>query len=61
MLWKAPRWLAIPLLLGFLLVDGLYLAANAPKILQGGAFPVIAGLALFVLMTARGRALPPER
>ncbi|MGE7990545.1 potassium transporter Kup [Pseudomonas sp. NPDC089554] len=63
LLWKTPRWLAIPLLLGFLLVDGLYFAANAPKILQGGAFPVIAGLALFVLMTTwkRGRSIMFER
>ncbi|KNX78208.1 potassium transporter Kup [Pseudomonas sp. 250J] len=63
LLWKTPRWLAIPLLLGFLLVDGLYFAANAPKILQGGAFPVIAGLALFVLMTTwkRGRSIIVER
>ncbi|MDF0729499.1 potassium transporter Kup [Pseudomonas entomophila] len=63
LLWKTPRWLAIPLLLGFLLVDSLYFAANAPKILQGGAFPVVAGLALFVLMTTwkRGRSIIVER
>jgi len=29
------------MLLGFLLVDSLYFAANAPKIFQGGAFPLI--------------------
>ena len=56
LLWKAPRWLAVPLLLGFLLVDSLYFSANAPKILQGGAFPVIAGVALFVLMTTGSAA-----
>ncbi|MGO0692199.1 potassium transporter Kup [Pseudomonas guariconensis] len=63
LLWKAPRWLAVPLLLGFLLVDSLYFSANAPKILQGGAFPVIAGIALFVLMTTwkRGRRIIVER
>ncbi|WP_367863573.1 potassium transporter Kup [Pseudomonas guariconensis] len=63
LLWKAPRWLAVPLLLGFLLVDSLYFSANAPKILQGGAFPVIAGVALFVLMTTwkRGRRIIVER
>jgi KUP system potassium uptake protein len=51
------------MLLGFLLVDSLYFAANAPKIVQGGAFPVIAGLALFVLMTTwkRGRKIIFER
>ncbi|PTQ70532.1 potassium transporter Kup [Pseudomonas sp. GV071] len=63
LMWKTPRWLAIPMLVGFLLVDSLYFAANAPKILQGGAFPVIAGIALFVLMTTwkRGRRIIVER
>jgi len=63
LLWKAPRWLAVPMLLALLLVDSLYFAANAPKILQGGAFPVIAGLALFILMTTwkRGRRIIVER
>nr|WP_302056324.1 potassium transporter Kup [Pseudomonas sp. SBB6] len=63
LLWKTPRWLAVPLLLGFLLVDSLYFAANAPKIFQGGAFPVIAGIVLFILMTTwkRGRKIIVER
>jgi KUP system potassium uptake protein len=63
LLWKTPRWLAIPMLLGFLLVDSLYFAANATKIFQGGAFPVIAGIALFILMTTwkRGRKIIVER
>jgi KUP system potassium uptake protein len=63
LLWKSPRWLAIPLLLCFLVVDTLFFAANIPKILQGGAFPVIAGIALFMLMTTwkRGRELLVDR
>ncbi len=63
LLWKTSPWLAIPLLLGFLLVDSLFFAANVPKILQGGAFPVIAGIALFILMTTwkRGRKIVVER
>ncbi|MFJ4153724.1 potassium transporter Kup [Pseudomonas sp. NPDC089752] len=61
--WKTPRWLAIPMLLGFLLVDSLYFAANAPKIIDGGAFPVIAGVLLFITMTTwkRGRKIIVER
>ena len=51
LLWKLPRTLAIPLLLGFLFVDSLFFAANVPKIFEGGAFPVVAGIALFTLMT----------
>ena len=63
LLWKTPRWLAIPVLLGFLLVDGLFFVANVPKIFQGGAFPVIAGVVLFILMTTwkRGRQLLVDR
>ncbi|MDH4612453.1 potassium transporter Kup [Pseudomonas sp. BN102] len=51
LLWRAPRWLAVPLLLGLLVVDGLFFGANVPKIFQGGAFPVVAGVILFLLMT----------
>lgn len=35
LLWKWPPVLAIPVLIGFLLVDGLFFAANVPKIVQG--------------------------
>lgn len=51
LLWKVPHLLALPILFGFFFVDSLFFAANAPKVLQGGAFPVIAGLVLFTLMT----------
>lgn len=63
LLWKTPHWLAIPVLLGFLLVDILFFAANVPKIPEGGAFPVIVGIALFILMTTwkRGRQIVVER
>ncbi|MDT4846006.1 Low affinity potassium transport system protein kup [compost metagenome] len=63
LLWRAPRWLAVPLLLGFVIVDGLFFGANVPKILQGGAFPVIAGVILFVLMTTwkNGKKILIER
>ncbi|MFJ4144318.1 potassium transporter Kup [Pseudomonas sp. NPDC089734] len=63
LLWKWPAVLAIPLLLGLLLVDGLFFAANVPKVVQGGAFPVLAGAALFILMTTwkRGKQLLAER
>ncbi|WP_024695035.1 potassium transporter Kup [Pseudomonas syringae] len=63
LLWKWPPLLAIPLLIGLLLVDGLFFAANVPKIFQGGAFPVLAGAVLFILMTTwkRGKQLLAER
>ena len=63
MLWKWPPVLAVPILVGFLFVDGLFFAANVPKVLQGGAFPVLAGIALFILMTTwkRGKQILVER
>ncbi|WP_277374921.1 potassium transporter Kup [Pseudomonas sp. AA-38] len=63
LLWKTPKWLSIPLLLGFLLVDSLFFAANLPKIVAGGAFPLIAGVILFTLMITwkRGKEILVER
>ncbi len=62
-LWRWPLLATLPILLGFLLVDSLFFAANVPKIFEGGAFPVIAGMGLFVLMTTwkRGREILVER
>lgn len=60
LMWKFPRIVAIPLLLGFFLVDSLFFAANASKIFQGGAaFPVVAGVGLFIVMTTwkRGKQI----
>ncbi|MEN5304863.1 MULTISPECIES: potassium transporter Kup [unclassified Pseudomonas] len=63
LLWKWPPMLAVPLVVCFLLVDGLYFAANVPKIVQGGAFPVLAGLVLYLLMSTwkRGKQILVER
>ena len=63
LLWKWPRWIMVPLLIGFLMVDVLYFSANAPKIFSGGSFPVIAGIIIFILLTTwkRGRQLVVER
>lgn len=61
--WRWPLWLAIPFFCLLLLIDGLFFAANLPKVFQGGAFPVIVGIALFILLTTwkRGRQLLVER
>ncbi|MGB4074364.1 potassium transporter Kup [Pseudomonas sp.] len=63
LLWRTSPWLAVPLLLCFFVIDALFFAANIPKIVAGGAFPVLAGIALFILMTTwkRGRELLVER
>ncbi|WPP01080.1 potassium transporter Kup [Pseudomonas sp. HR96] len=62
LLWKWPPLFAVPVLIVCLLVDGLFFAANVPKIVQGGAFPVLAGTVLFILMTTwkRGKQLLAE-
>lgn len=58
-LWKWPLWCAVPLLLSFFMVDSLYLAANLPKVLHGGEFPIIVGAVLFIVMStwSKGREL----
>ncbi|MFJ4056014.1 potassium transporter Kup [Pseudomonas sp. NPDC089743] len=63
LLWKWPPVLAVPILIGFLLIDGLFFAANVPKIVQGGAFPLLAGGVLFLLMSTwkRGKQILVER
>ncbi|KPD26359.1 potassium transporter Kup [Pseudomonas paraeruginosa] len=62
-LWKWPLWLGVPFFCVMLAVDSLFFAANVPKVVQGGAFPVIAGIVIFILMSTwkRGRQLLVER
>ncbi|APE28996.1 potassium transporter Kup [Aurantiacibacter gangjinensis] len=57
--WKWPRWIAIPVVLVFLIVDGAYFAANLTKVPDGGWFPLMVGAIAFTLLTtwARGRKL----
>ena len=59
LMWKWPRWLAVPLLALFFVLDTAYLGANLTKIPDGGWLPLMIGLTIFTLLTtwARGRAL----
>ena len=61
--WKWKWWVAAPVVIFFLIVDGAYFAANLVKIPDGGWFPLVIGLAAFTLLTtwARGRKLMRER
>jgi len=63
LMWRWPPFFAVPVMTVCLLVDGMFFAANVPKIVQGGAFPVLAGSALFILMTTwkRGKQLLVDR
>ena len=58
-LWKWSKWLSIPLLAVFFILDGAYLSANFTKIPDGGWVPLMMGLAIFTLLTtwSRGRQL----
>jgi KUP system potassium uptake protein len=61
--WKWKWWLAAPVALVFLIVDGSYFAANATKIPDGGWFPLLVGAVAFTMLTtwAKGRRLMRER
>jgi len=62
-LWKWNRWIAVPLLALFYLIDGAYFAANLTKIPDGGWFPLLIGFIAFTLLTtwAKGRKLMMDR
>ena len=56
--WKWPRWRARALTSLFLAVDLAFFSANLIKIQEGGWFPILVGIGVYVLMTtwSRGRA-----
>jgi KUP system potassium uptake protein len=62
-LWRWPVYYALPLLAVFFLVDGAYFAANLTKVPDGGWFPLMIGVVIFVLLTtwAKGRKLMIDR
>jgi KUP system potassium uptake protein len=58
--WKArtlPLWIVMPLLLGILVIELAFLAANGLKIVSGGYMPVLIGATIILLMVTwmRGR------
>src|SRR5215213_1177883 len=48
--WKWPLWASVAVIVPFLLVDTIFLAANALKIPQGGWMPLLVGALLVALM-----------
>jgi KUP system potassium uptake protein len=58
-LWKRPLWLVIGGAALFLVVDLSFFAANVPKVVHGGWFPLALALVVFTLLTTwqRGRNL----
>ena len=61
--WKWKWWVAAPVVLIFLIVDGAYFAANLTKVPEGGWFPLMVGAIAFTLLTtwAKGRQLMRQR
>ena len=61
--WKLPLWLCVAATGCFFVIDIVFFAANAVKILDGGWFPILIGVAMFTLMTTwqQGRHLMSER
>lgn len=61
--WKWGWGRAVALFSCFLAVELVFLAANILKIPDGGWFPLVAGMGVFVLMTTwkRGRQLLADR
>ncbi|MDD2885125.1 MAG: potassium transporter Kup [Dechloromonas sp.] len=61
--WRWGWWRAGLLFSAFLSVELVFLAANILKIPDGGWFPLVAGMGIFVLMTTwkRGRQLLADR
>jgi KUP system potassium uptake protein len=61
--WKLPLWLCVAATGCFFVIDIVFFAANAVKILDGGWFPILIGAAMFTLMTTwqQGRHLMSER
>ena len=62
-LWHWPLWAATPISATFLLIDLSFFSANMVKILDGGWFPVVVGIVVFVLLSTwkRGREILFER
>jgi KUP system potassium uptake protein len=61
--WGKPLWLVALGAAGFLVVDLLFLAANATKITHGAWLPLLIGVAVFTVLTTwqRGRELITAR
>ena len=58
-LWHKPLWLVILGAAAFLTVDLTFFAANLPKVLHGGWFPLLIALVVFIILTTweRGREI----
>jgi KUP system potassium uptake protein len=58
-LWHKPFWLAVAGAAFFLAIDLTFFAANLPKVMHGGWFPLAIALVIFVILTTwqKGREI----
>ena len=61
--WKRPLWVVVAGTAFFLTVDLAFFAANVPKVLHGGWFPLVVAAVIFVVLTTwhRGREIVTRR
>ncbi|RZA12032.1 MAG: potassium transporter Kup, partial [Proteobacteria bacterium] len=61
--WKWKKWVIIPVVAGFIIIDLAYFGANLTKVPDGGWVPLAIGAVAFTMLTtwARGRRLMRER
>ena len=61
--WKLPLWLCVAATIFFFVVDLLFFSANMLKLLEGGWFPVVIGVIMFMVMMTwkKGRAILSEK
>nr|MBA3301821.1 KUP/HAK/KT family potassium transporter [Thermoleophilaceae bacterium] len=59
LLWKKPVWMVAAGMAAFLLVDLSFFAANLPKVVHGGWFPLVIAAVVFTILTTwrKGRAV----
>jgi len=58
-LWNWSLWVALPISAFFLFIDLSFFSANVLKIFEGGWFPVVVGIVVFILLSTwkRGREI----
>jgi KUP system potassium uptake protein len=63
MLWGKPLWIVLGGGAAFLFIDLAFFAANLPKVVHGGWFPLLLALVVFTLLTTwqRGREIISAR
>jgi KUP system potassium uptake protein len=57
--WRWPLWAVALFTTAFVIIDGLYFSSNLTKVPDGGWFPLLVGIVVFVLLTtwSKGRQL----